>query len=70
MSQNGFIHSIRHCSRYPSFDDSGLQVIEDNVARIGVAIGSGIGGLDLIEAGHTTSDKSRMVPIFRSFNHR
>lgn len=35
-----------------ALDDSGLQVTEDNAARIGVAIGSGIGGLDLIENGH------------------
>ncbi|WP_194436234.1 beta-ketoacyl-ACP synthase II [Vibrio fluminensis] len=36
-----------------ALDDSGLQVNEENAARIGVAIGSGIGGLDLIETGHT-----------------
>ncbi|KJY90738.1 3-oxoacyl-ACP synthase [Vibrio neptunius] len=36
-----------------ALDDSGLQINEDNAARVGVAIGSGIGGLDLIEAGHT-----------------
>lgn len=32
--------------------DSGLEVTEENAHRVGVAIGSGIGGLDLIEAGH------------------
>ena len=32
--------------------DSGLEVTEENAARVGVAIGSGIGGLDLIEKGH------------------
>lgn len=32
--------------------DSGLQVTGDNAERIGVAIGSGIGGLPGIEAGH------------------
>ncbi|SJN55429.1 beta-ketoacyl-ACP synthase II [Vibrio ruber] len=35
-----------------ALDDSGLVVNEENAARVGVAIGSGIGGLDLIEAGH------------------
>lgn len=32
--------------------DSGLQVDDDNAHRIGVAIGSGIGGLGLIEQNH------------------
>nr|WP_272924762.1 MULTISPECIES: beta-ketoacyl-ACP synthase II [unclassified Vibrio] len=36
-----------------ALDDSGLQVTEENAARVGVAIGSGIGGLDLIETGHS-----------------
>ena len=36
-----------------ALDDSGLEINHDNAARVGVAIGSGIGGLDLIEAGHT-----------------
>ena len=36
-----------------AIDDSGLQITEENAARVGVAIGSGIGGLDLIETGHT-----------------
>jgi 3-oxoacyl-[acyl-carrier-protein] synthase II len=36
-----------------ALDDSGLQITEENAARVGVAIGSGIGGLDLIEKGHT-----------------
>ncbi len=35
-----------------AFKDSGIEVTEENAARIGVAIGSGIGGLGLIEAGH------------------
>ncbi|MGC9421658.1 MULTISPECIES: beta-ketoacyl-ACP synthase II [Vibrio] len=35
-----------------ALDDSGLQVTSENASRIGVAIGSGIGGLDLIESGH------------------
>ncbi|EOU2461594.1 3-oxoacyl-ACP synthase [Vibrio navarrensis] len=36
-----------------ALDDSGLEVNEQNAHRVGVAIGSGIGGLDLIETGHT-----------------
>ena len=32
--------------------DSGLQVTENNADRIGVSIGSGIGGLPMIEANH------------------
>ncbi|QIA64672.1 beta-ketoacyl-ACP synthase II [Vibrio astriarenae] len=36
-----------------ALDDSGLEVNEGNAHRVGVAIGSGIGGLDLIETAHT-----------------
>ncbi|PFG55818.1 3-oxoacyl-[acyl-carrier-protein] synthase II [Vibrio sp. ES.051] len=36
-----------------ALDHSGLQITEENAARVGVAIGSGIGGIDLIETGHT-----------------
>ncbi|USD64409.1 beta-ketoacyl-ACP synthase II [Vibrio sp. SCSIO 43136] len=36
-----------------ALDDSGLTINEENGPRVGVAIGSGIGGLGLIEAGHT-----------------
>lgn len=32
--------------------DSGLEITEENADRIGVAIGSGIGGLPMIEANH------------------
>ncbi|AMG05001.2 beta-ketoacyl-ACP synthase II [Vibrio mimicus] len=35
-----------------ALEDSGLEVNEENATRIGVAIGSGIGGLELIETGH------------------
>ena len=35
-----------------AFEDSGLEVTEENAPRIGVAIGSGIGGLSGIEKGH------------------
>ncbi|MEI6895025.1 MAG: beta-ketoacyl-ACP synthase II [Colwellia sp.] len=36
-----------------AFKDSGLEVTEKNAPRIGVAVGSGIGGLGLIEQNHT-----------------
>jgi 3-oxoacyl-[acyl-carrier-protein] synthase II len=36
-----------------AINDSGLEVTDENAPRVGVAIGSGIGGLDLIEKGHT-----------------
>ena len=32
--------------------DAGLEVTETNASRIGVAVGSGIGGLGLIEENH------------------
>lgn len=35
-----------------AFKDSGLEVTEQNAERIGVAVGSGIGGLTLIEENH------------------
>ncbi|MFC1235062.1 beta-ketoacyl-ACP synthase II [Vibrio sp. F74] len=35
-----------------ALEDSGFTVTEENAPRIGVAIGSGIGGLGLIETGH------------------
>ncbi|WP_217525535.1 beta-ketoacyl-ACP synthase II [Vibrio metschnikovii] len=35
-----------------ALDDSGLQITQSNAPRVGVAIGSGIGGLELIESGH------------------
>ncbi len=37
-----------------ALDDSGLEITEENAPRVGVAIGSGIGGIDLIENGHRT----------------
>lgn len=36
-----------------AFQDSGLEVTEDNAERIGVSIGSGIGGLPMIETNHS-----------------
>ncbi len=35
-----------------ALDDSGLEVTEDNAHRIGVAIGSGIGGINTIESNY------------------
>lgn len=35
-----------------AFEDSGLEVTEENATRIGVSIGSGIGGIGTIEAQH------------------
>ncbi len=35
-----------------ALEDSGLEVTEQNATRVGVAIGSGIGGLGLIEQNH------------------
>ena len=34
---------------YEAFNDSGLEVNETNAERIGTSIGSGIGGVNLIE---------------------
>ena len=50
-----------------AIQDSGLAVTEDNADRIGVLIGSGIGGLPLIEATHaelTSRGPRRISPFF------
>lgn len=47
--------------------DSGLEVTEENAERIGVAIGSGIGGLTGIEKGHDAYQKGgprKISPFF------
>lgn len=47
--------------------DSGIEVTDSNASRIGVAIGSGIGGLDTIETNFLAMQKSgprRMSPFF------
>tara|TARA_R110000737_G_scaffold60556_2_gene87298 strand:- start:222 stop:1460 length:1239 start_codon:yes stop_codon:yes gene_type:complete len=47
--------------------DSGLEITEKNASRVGVAIGSGIGGLSLIEENHTklvNSGPKRISPFF------
>jgi 3-oxoacyl-[acyl-carrier-protein] synthase II len=50
-----------------AFKDSGLEVTEANSERIGVLVGSGIGGLPLIEETHTeytTRGARRISPFF------
>ncbi|MCW8884446.1 MAG: beta-ketoacyl-ACP synthase II [Motiliproteus sp.] len=50
-----------------AFEDSGLEVTEQNADRIGAAIGSGIGGLPMIEKNHDVVNKSgprRISPFF------
>ncbi len=50
-----------------AFADSGIEVTEQNAGRIGVAIGSGIGGLTLIEEGHSktlASSVRKLSPFF------
>jgi 3-oxoacyl-[acyl-carrier-protein] synthase II len=45
-----------------AFKDSGLEVTEENAPRIGVAVGSGIGGLGLIEENHEKLVKAEGNP--------
>lgn len=50
-----------------AISDSGIECTEDNAERIGVAIGSGIGGLPMIEHNHSALLKSgprRISPFF------
>ncbi|MGL4860003.1 MAG: beta-ketoacyl-ACP synthase II [Enterobacteriaceae bacterium] len=50
-----------------AMQDAGLQVTEQNSARIGAAIGSGIGGLGLIEENHSAllrGGPRKMSPFF------
>lgn len=50
-----------------AFEDSGLEITEANATRVGCAIGSGIGGLQSIESGSDTIQKSgprRISPFF------
>ncbi|MGH8274356.1 MAG: beta-ketoacyl-ACP synthase II [Gammaproteobacteria bacterium] len=50
-----------------AFSDSGLDVTEENADRLGVLVGSGIGGLGVIEAGYEaylkTGGNKRMSPF-------
>ena len=50
-----------------ALDDSGFEVTEENAERVGVNIGSGIGGLTTIESTHKTvleRGPSRISPFF------
>ncbi|WP_026016884.1 beta-ketoacyl-ACP synthase II [Catenovulum agarivorans] len=50
-----------------AFKDSGLEITAENAHRIGAAVGSGIGGLSLIEENHAkllASGPKRMSPFF------
>ena len=50
-----------------AIEDSGLEIDESNGDRVGVLIGSGIGGLPIMEATHTTLMKrgpGRVSPFF------
>lgn len=50
-----------------AIQDSGLEVTDENATRIGVSIGSGIGGIGSIETQHSTYLKSgprRVSPFF------
>jgi 3-oxoacyl-[acyl-carrier-protein] synthase II len=61
-----FIHFALAASRF-AIEDSGLAIDEGNADRVGVVIGSGIGGLPLIEATHTIlmeRGPSRVSPFF------
>lgn len=61
-----FIHYALAASRF-AMEDSGLTIGEDNADRVGVVIGSGIGGLPLIESMHQTlleRGPSRVSPFF------
>lgn len=52
---------------FQAIKDSGIVVTDANASRIGCAIGSGIGGLSLIESTHTTlknSSPRRISPFF------
>ncbi len=61
-----FIHFALAASRF-ALEDSGLKVDAGNADRVGVVIGSGIGGLPLIEATHKTlleKGPHRVSPFF------
>ncbi len=63
---DGFIH-YGIAAGCQAIEDSGIEVTEENAERIGVAIGSGIGGITGIEECYATYDKSgprRISPFF------
>ena len=52
---------------FQAFDDAGLEITEENAERVGVAIGSGIGGITGIENGHSAFLKGgprKISPFF------
>jgi 3-oxoacyl-[acyl-carrier-protein] synthase II len=61
-----FIHYALAASKF-ALEDSGLKIDAENGDRVGVVIGSGIGGLPLIEATHKVlleKGPSRVSPFF------
>lgn len=61
-----FIHFCMAASQF-AMEDSGLEVDDSNRERVGVIVGSGIGGLPVIEATHKTlldRGPSRVTPFF------
>jgi 3-oxoacyl-[acyl-carrier-protein] synthase II len=61
-----FIHYALAAARF-ALEDSRLVIDEDNAERVGVVIGSGIGGLPLIESMHRTlleKGPGRVSPFF------
>jgi 3-oxoacyl-[acyl-carrier-protein] synthase II len=61
-----FIHYALAASRF-ALEDSGLVIDDGNADRVGVVIGSGIGGLPLIESMHKTlleKGPHRVSPFF------
>ncbi len=61
-----FIHYAVAASQF-AIEDSGLVIDESNAERVGVNIGSGIGGLPLIESTHRTlleRGPARVSPFF------
>lgn len=63
---DGFIQ-YGYAAAVEAINDSGIEVTEDNARRIGVAIGSGIGGLDTIEKNYAALLKAgprRISPFF------
>jgi len=63
---DGFIH-YGIAAGCQAIEDSGLEVTDANAERIGVAIGSGIGGITGIEECYATYEKGgprRISPFF------
>jgi len=61
-----FIHYALAATRF-ALEDSGLRIDDGNAERVGVVIGSGIGGLPLIESMHQTlleKGPGRVSPFF------